>query len=176
MDGAIGWWWWERQREHRFDAQILAIAQRFNMDPALIKAVVWRESRFDPKALGSAGEMGLMQIRPITAQEWALANRVQGFQPEHLWNPPTNLMIGTWYLKKLMSRYLKSDDPVPYALADYNAGRSRSRRWVAGPAATNSSQFIAQIGFPTTQLYVQEVSQRIQHYQREWAGLSQTKP
>jgi soluble lytic murein transglycosylase len=169
FDCVAGWWWWQRRREHRFDAEILQAARRYGMDPALIKAVVWRESRFREDAQGTAGEIGLMQIRPAAAQEWTAAEHVLGFQVEHLRHPGTNLLAGAWYLKKLMSRYPRVDDPLPYALADYNAGRTHSLRWGQGLAATNSAQFVGNIGFPATQLYLQEVLQRRARYQVEFA-------
>src|SRR5512144_2060024 len=66
-------WWYERHQENRYDTQISRVAQRYGIDPALVKAVVWRESKFNPKVRGRVGEIGLMQIRPLTAQEWAQA-------------------------------------------------------------------------------------------------------
>ena len=64
-------WWQERRRESSQDRPILAAAQRYGVEPALVKAVVWRESRFDPLAKGRKGEEGLMQIMEDTAKDWA---------------------------------------------------------------------------------------------------------
>ena len=59
-----GWCWWRAyQLDHSQDKVIIAAASIYDMDPALIKAVIWRESRFNPDARGAAGELGLMQIR-----------------------------------------------------------------------------------------------------------------
>jgi soluble lytic murein transglycosylase len=69
-------------------------------------------------------------------------------------------LAGAWYLKKLLKRYRQTDDPVPYALADYNAGRGNLLKWNSGSAATNSSVFIQQIGFPGTKDYVRSVMRR----------------
>ena len=168
-DGIVGWWWWRRQRERRYDPQILQAAARYGIEPALVKAVIWRESRFQAEAQGAAGEVGLMQIRPGVVQEWSAAERTSSTRPEHVMQPLTNILIGTWYLKKLMSRYPHVDDPIPYALSDYNAGRQHSLRWGQGGASTNSAQFVAQIGFPGTQVYVQEVLRRRALYQTEFA-------
>ena len=74
--GVIAYWGWDYWRERRFDSFILAAAKRYQVDPALVKAVVWRESRFDPDARGRAGELGLMQIRAAAAAEWAAAERI----------------------------------------------------------------------------------------------------
>ena len=63
-------------------------------------------------------------------------------------NPATNTLIGAWYLEKLLKRYAQTDNPIPYVLADYNAGRSNVLKWNQGRAATNSAAFLWQIDFP----------------------------
>jgi len=153
--------------ERRHDASIYAAAQRYGVDPALVKAVVWRESRFNEKARGHAGEIGLMQIREEAAQEWADAEHVDSFVHEHCFNPRTNTLAGVWYLRKLLKRYRGADNAVPYALADYNAGRGNVLKWITGAGATNSAVFIDQIQFPMTREYVIAVIGREQRYQQQ---------
>ena len=157
---------WDWYREHSQDKVIRAAAARYGMDPALVKAIVWRESRFNPRVRGRAGEIGLMQIRKEAAQEWAAAERITFFTHEQLFDPGKNTMAGTWYLRKLMGRYNKADNPLPYGLADYNAGRTHVLRWLKGKqfATTNSAAFVSQIEFPSTKEYVQSVMERHQHY------------
>ncbi len=160
-----GYWWWYQWRDHSQDIPILTAARRYSVDPALVKAVVWRESRFNPRARGSRGELGLMQIIPAAAaRDWADAFRLQPPPPATLFDPATNTFIGAWYLDKLLKRYSRADDPLPYAIADYNAGRGNVLKWQRGPAATNSAAFLAQINFPTTKSYVRSVLRRYQHY------------
>jgi soluble lytic murein transglycosylase len=155
----LGLWLRERS-EKRFDRQILAAAQRYNLDPALIKAVIWQESRFNPRARGKAGEIGLMQIREDAAFEWADAEHVRAFAHERILDPEMNIFCGTFYLSKLMKRYKQADNPVPYALADYNAGRSHVLRWNQGPAQTNSSVFLGRMDFPRTREYALNIIER----------------
>src|ERR1043165_6858468 len=98
LDWRRQWKWWlfviiflgglvklvERYRthhEHSQDAAILAAARKYGVDPALVKAVVWRESWFNPHAKGRKGEIGLMQIREEAAGEWAKAERVRRRPP-----------------------------------------------------------------------------------------------
>ncbi len=69
--GAAGYWWWQGRLERSQDGPIRAAAQRYGVEPALIKAVVWRESRFHPRARGRAEEIGLMQLQEEAAREWA---------------------------------------------------------------------------------------------------------
>ena len=169
--GVIAYWGWDYRRERRFDPLILAAANRYQIDSALVKAVVWRESRFDPAARGRAGELGLMQIRADAAAEWAAAERIPSFEHRACLDPATNTLAGAWYLKKLLARYQETDNPAAYALADYNAGRSNVLKWLQGPAATQSGVFIAQIGFPATRDYVRATLRRAERYRsgREFA-------
>src|SRR5208282_3454591 len=106
---------------------------------------------------GSAGELGLMQVREDAALEWASSEHIAPFEHAACLDPATNTLAGTWYLKKTLLRYKQADDPLPYALADYNAGRANVLKWRAGDAITNSAAFIGQIGFSGTKDYVQSV-------------------
>ena len=162
--GSIGGWRYYRWRDHRFDAVIAGAAQRYGVEPALVKAVVWRESWFNPAARGRKTEFGLMQIRAEAAGEWARAEKITRFAPEQLFDPATNTLAGTWYLGKLLKRYQKTDNPLPYALADYNAGRSHVLRWSKGAATTNHTLFIEQMDYPSTRKYVKTVLRRYEYY------------
>jgi soluble lytic murein transglycosylase len=162
--GAAGYSYRKEQLERSRDAAIQAATQRYGVEPALVKAVIWRESKFNTQARGRAGEIGLMQLREEAAQEWADAERVGGFEYEHCLDELTNTLAGTWYLKKLLKRYQQTDNPVPYALADYNAGRGNVLKWLNGAGATNSAAFLEQIAFPGTKEYVESVMQRREKY------------
>lgn len=166
--GVAAWLWLRNQREHRHDGVIRQAAQRYGLEPALVKAVVWQESKFDELARGRAGEIGLMQVRETAALEWAESERIWPFDHEQLVSPRTNTLAGTWYLAKLMKRYPRCDNPLPYALADYNAGRSHVLRWNKGEAATNSQAFLAQMDFPTTRHYIDAVQQQLEKYRVEF--------
>jgi soluble lytic murein transglycosylase len=162
--------WLRGRRERSQDAVILAAARRHDVDPALVKAVVWCESRFNPRARGKAGEIGLMQIREPAAREWAQAEGVRPFAHETLFDPGTNTLAGAWYLARLLKRYAHTDDPLPYALADYNAGRSHVLRWNHGAGATNSAVFLQQMTFPGTRRYIEAVVQRRARYHGTFPG------
>ena len=164
ISGAVAYWYRKEQLERSQDAAIQAAAQRYGVESALIKAVIWRESKFHKEARGRAGEIGLMQLREEAAQEWADAERVGGFEHEHCLDARTNTLAGTWYLKKLLKRYQQTDNPVPYALADYNAGRGNVLKWISGAGATNSAAFMEQIAFPGTKEYVQSILQHREKY------------
>jgi soluble lytic murein transglycosylase len=164
--GFVVYWGCNYWRQHRFDSAIAAAADRYNLDPALIRAVIWRESRFNPGVRGRAGELGLMQIREAAAKEWAAAEHIQSFKHADCLNPATNVQAGSYYLKNVLRHYSHADDPIPYALAEYNAGRGNVLKWLTGSAATNSAAFIEQIGFPGTKAYVTAILDRREYYRR----------
>jgi soluble lytic murein transglycosylase len=157
-------WLYNRWRDHRHDKHIIAAARQYGVDPALVKAVVWRESRFNSRARGTHGEIGLMQVGSGAASEWAKAENVHLFFHLQLFDAKKNVLAGTWYLRKCLRRYQHTDNPIPYALADYNAGRANVLRWNKGVASTNSAAFIVQIDFPSTKNYVRSIMQRHEYY------------
>ena len=164
--GIVAYWGCLYWREHRFDSDIAEAARRYDLDPALVRAVIWQESRFDPGARGRAGELGLMQIRDAAAMEWANAEHIQSFDHADCLDPATNVLAGAFYLKSVSRHYSRADDPIPYALAEYNAGRGNVLKWLNGSAATNSAAFIGQIGFPGTKAYVLAILDRRDYYHR----------
>ena len=92
--------WISPARFQQYDKLIAAVAAQYHLDPMLVKAVVWRESRFDPQKYGTAGERGLMQVSEKAANEWARENKIDNFQAEELFDPKTNLEAGAWYLRR----------------------------------------------------------------------------
>lgn len=165
LAGGLGYCGWLGRLDRSQNRVIHAAAARYGVDSTLVKAVVWRESRFHPEKRGRAGEIGLMQLQEVAAQPWADAEHLSRFLHEDCFDPGTNTMAGTFYLKKLLNRYAQTDNPVAYALADYNAGRGNVVKWTHGAAATNSAVFVAQIGFPMTRKYVRAVMRRQAVYQ-----------
>ncbi|MFM7102029.1 MAG: lytic transglycosylase domain-containing protein [Verrucomicrobiota bacterium] len=170
--GLVGGVWWlsQGQRSRRYDRLLRRAAVTHQLPPALVKAVVWRESRFTPGARGRHGELGLMQLTETAAQEWADSRGDAGFRHEHVLDPQTNALAGCYYLAKVRRRYTRTDDPWVYALADYNAGRGNVRRWMTGPAATNSTHFLAAITFPSTREYVRAIFARRPLYEGDFAA------
>src|SRR6476660_8786182 len=160
--------WMSAARCHRGDRLIRSVALEYHLDPMLVKAVVWRESRFDPKKRGTHGERGLMQVSEVAAKEWARENKISGFHPDHLFEPKTNLEAGSWYLHRAVEHWNHQSDPTPFALAEYNAGATRARRWSGGNnvAEIPERQFLQKIDFPATRRYVESIIDRYKFYQR----------
>ena len=159
--------WVSPQRFHQYDALIRSTAEQHRIDPMLVKAVIWSESRFDPQKFGGAGERGLMQITEIAAKEWAQNNEIEGFRVEELFDPKVNVQAGTWYLARAMQHWKKQSDPVPFALAEYNAGASRAQRWAGGDdVVVPPNTFRNNIDFPGTRKYVETVMARRDFYKK----------
>jgi soluble lytic murein transglycosylase len=160
--------WLSPARFQQYDQLIHAVSSANELDPMLVKAVVWRESRFDPQKLGGAGERGLMQVSEIAAQDWAQENKAENFRVEELFDPKTNLEAGAWYLHRAMQHWQKARNPTPFALAEYNAGASRAQRWAGGDRnqPISASDFQRNIDFPGTKKYVESIIERYHFYQR----------
>ena len=165
-----GWllWQWDK-REDRYDELIRRAAARYGVEPGLVKAVIWKESRFKKNVRGRAGEIGLMQIREPAAREWAAAEKLFFFDHEDLFDPEKNIQAGTWYLKQMLVRYRRNDRPEVYALAAYNAGAGNVAKWSRGASATNSAKFLGSMGFPSTRQYVKSILQRRARHQKQFA-------
>src|SRR5437016_1841447 len=157
-----------RTREPAPTRPCLSVAVEHHLTPMLVTAVVWRESRFDPKKQGSHGERGLMQVTERAANEWARENKIAGFNPDQLFELKTNLEAGTWYLHRAMEHWTHQSDPIPFALAEYNAGASRAQRWSGGidAAAIPERQVRQKIDYPATRRYVESIIDRYKFYQR----------
>ena len=160
--------WISPQRFQQYDGLIRSIAAAHQLDPMLVKAVVWRESKFDPQKYGTAGERGLMQVSEVAASEWAKENRVPDFRVEELFDAKKNLEAGTWYLHRALRRWQSEPDPLPFALAEYNAGASRAQRWAGGDteAIMSGDTFRQNIDFPGTRKYVDSIIARYEFYKR----------
>ncbi len=161
-----------QQESHQaslYDEWILEAARQWNVDPHLIKSVIWRETEFNPKKVGKARERGLMQVTPTAGQEYAAAAGIARFTEHNLTDPRTGIMAGTWYLSRALARWEDRDNPVPFALAEYNAGRSRALRWATstGGGKMPAIQFIESITYPSTKAYVQAILERYEQYRAQ---------
>ncbi len=138
-------------------AVIRAQASDKRLDPALIAAVIYAESKFEPST-SSAGALGLMQILPETAN--FIAGRSGGirFTTADLATPAINVAYGSWYLRYLLDHYGNHELP---AIAAYNAGLANVDEWLAHARGSLS---VGDIPFPETQAYVQKVMQAQQEY------------
>ena len=141
-------------------------AAQKHLDPALIAAVIYAETKFDPRP-SSAGAQGLMQLMPQTAEFLARRSGGVHFHVSDLATPSVNIAYGSYYLRYLIDHY---GGNLPLALAAYNAGEANVDTWVARARARGHPLSIDQIPFAETRLYVEKVLSAQRAYRRAYPG------
>ena len=136
------------------------------LDPALIAAVIYAETKFDPRP-SSAGAQGLMQIMPSTAEFLARRSGATTFTLSDLATPVVNIAYGSYYLRYLLDRY---NGQVMLALAAYNGGETNVDRWIARAHSEGGQLTVQGIPFPQTRAYVQKVLTAQQQYRQTYAS------
>jgi len=136
-----------------------------DLDPALVAAVIYAESRFRDQT-SPAGARGLMQITPRTADYIARKSGGVRFEQGDLASPQINIAYGTWYLRYLLDRYGGSE---VLALSAYNGGEGNVDRWIAEAGRGDGGFAIEQIRFPETREYVRRVLEARGQYRRQYA-------
>lgn len=124
---------------------IVVAAERYKVDPALIQAIIFAESGYNPKARSRKGAVGLMQLMPSTAKSLGVKD---------IYNPKDNIDGGVRYFKKLLERF---DGDVKLALAAYNAGSRYVRKYKGIPP------------FKATKIYIKKVLKYKEKYSVDYA-------
>lgn len=140
---------------------IVREAKLRGIDPYLAAGLVRQESLFDPRAISSAGAVGLMQVMPQTGKKLAPKVGLKTVTTGTLRTPDPNIRLGMLYLSDLLKRY---GGDVSYMLAAYNAGPSRVARWRMQAEATDPDLFAERIPFDETRDYVKIVQQNARIY------------
>jgi soluble lytic murein transglycosylase len=104
-----------------------------------------------------------MQVTEPAAADWVRATGVETFVPGDLLDPKTNIEVGTWYLGRALKHWSGQEDPLPFALGEYNAGRSRVKRWSGGELMTAAALDEA-MDIPSTRAYIAAVRARYDYY------------
>jgi soluble lytic murein transglycosylase len=148
--------WYERIRYPLHYAEYIRVhAEAHHLDPALMAAVIYQESKFRPSVESSSGAIGLMQITPATARGIAIRTGGSAFRTSDLYNAEINIRYGAWYLDNLFAKY--HDEKL--VLAAYNAGQGNVDRWLAHHES---------IQFAETRAYVSRVERLKGIYADAW--------
>jgi peptidoglycan lytic transglycosylase len=148
--------WFERIRYPlRYSEYVRVHARQNGIDPALLAAVIYQESKFDARAESGSGAIGLMQLTPATAHGIAVRTGGARFETSDLLNPEINIRYGSWYLANLFRKY--GDERL--VLAAYNAGQGNVDRWQAEGRP---------IAFSETRAYVARVEHLKHVYRDAW--------
>ena len=150
--------WYERIRYPlRYSEYVRVHAREHDLDPALMAAVIYQESKFRSDARSSSGAIGLMQLTPSTAHGIAVRTGGHAFRTDDLYDPEINIRYGAWYLHNLFAKY-HSERLV---LAAYNAGQGNVDRWLSRDEP---------VQFAETRAYVSRVEHLKAIYRRAWAS------
>jgi soluble lytic murein transglycosylase len=149
--------WYTRMRYPlEYEHIVRGHARQYDLDAALLAAVIYRESKFDPDARSSSGAIGLMQLLPDTAEGIAQYTGGSRFEVDDLYDPEINVRYGSFYLRRLLNKY--GDERL--ALAAYNAGQANVDRWRA--------EGREEIPFPETREFVENVLEAREVYARAY--------
>ena len=150
--------WYERLRYPlAYQTIIRGHARNYDLDAALIAAVIYQESKFEADARSDAGAIGLMQLQPATAEGIAVRTGGSRFRVEDLYDPEINVRYGSWYLRHLLDKY----DDESLALAAYNAGQRNVDEWREQGRG---------IAFAETRSYVRRVAELKAVYRRAYTS------
>jgi soluble lytic murein transglycosylase len=129
--------------------------------------VIYEETWFRPWIIGSDEEVGLMQVTPLVARDWARETGLRELERqanenvvEFLQDPERNIQIGCWYLEKLREPYRGRRAETAMMLAAYNAGASRVEEWTRDTSDLSETEFLGRISISSTRSYVTSILQR----------------
>ena len=141
-------------------------SDQHKLDPYLVAALMAQESTFTAEVRSHANAYGLMQLIPGTGRRVARKVGIRRFTTSMLTNPETNVRLGTQYFKDLIAEF----GGAHYALASYNAGEQRVRRWRQESPGLPQDEFIDNIPFPETQTYVKRILGTAEDYRTLYGG------
>ena len=148
-----------------YEGAIRAAAQRHDLDPALVAAVIYAESRFDAQARSPHGAVGLMQLLPETAAQIARETGGVAFVPADLDDPLVNIRFGCYYLRTVLDLF--GGDRVA-AIAAYNAGAGAVGKWEAAARAEGHALRVSDIPYAETRAYVRRVLEARRIYRQTY--------
>jgi soluble lytic murein transglycosylase len=154
---------------HRYDQLIVRHAKVYRIESRLVWSVIYEETYFRATIVGEAKEVGLMQVTPTVAREWAKATGLKEFEKKTadnvrllLSDPEKNIQVGCWYLEQLREKYRDLPAQDAMTLSAYNAGPSRVEEWLKNVDRTDitEQEFVELIGISSTKLYVKSILKR----------------
>ena len=134
-----------------------------DVDPRFVWSIMRNESTFRPEVVSPAGAVGLLQLMPATANNLAHGIGRERLDRRDLFRPAENIALGVAYMKKLSALFPKN--PAAWA-ASYNAGEDSVERWIKNGKLTDIEEWIEEIPYDETNLYVKKVMLSFWKYQR----------
>jgi peptidoglycan lytic transglycosylase len=153
---------WELAWPRAFGQWVSTATREFAFDPALVWAIMREESAYRAQVSSPAGALGLMQLMPATGGRVAGELGVTGFVAERLYDPETNIRLGTYYLRSLIERF---DGSRALAIASYNAGPEAVGRWLSKDSEIKPDAFVESVTYGETRRYLRRVLRSYRVYQ-----------
>lgn len=146
-----------------YNSIIKKYAKEYDVDPYLIASIINVESSYNKEAVSPKDAKGLMQITPQTGQ-WASEEiNMEGYTEESLFDPDTNIRIGTWYLNRLKDQF---DENLDNVLIAYNAGSGNLNKWLVNKEYSKDGVNVDNIPFEETEKYLVKVKQSYKVYSK----------
>lgn len=142
---------------------IIKYGKLHNIDPPLLAALIKTESNFKPGAESKKGAKGLMQITPSTAKWIAATTGLKDFDEGMLFDPETNIKLGSWYIEHLSNYYNGSFELV---FAAYNGGSGNVDKWLKDRNYSLNGKTLDTIPFLETENFVKRVRKNYNIYKR----------
>ena len=143
------------------------------LDPYFVSAIIYQESRFTANARSTADARGLMQLIPSTGRLMARQVGVRKLDVSQLYEPELNVKLGTRYIAQLLQDF-KGEREL--ALAGYNAGPGRVRRWLRKNRGAELDEFVESIPYKETRIYVKNILEAHFQYHRLYGGQNPYAP
>ena len=134
-------WYLRARYPLRYEHIVRGHADNYRLDPALVAAVVYQESKFRPNARSPQGAIGLMQLLPETAKGIAARTGGSRFEVDDLYDPELNVRYGSWYLRHLLDKYGSEEQ----ALMAYNGGQGNLDRGIVHPETRHYVENVLEI-------------------------------
>lgn len=163
-------------------------SKNHDVDPYLVSAIILEESRYDYKAVSRSDARGLMQIMPTTGKDIAQKVGIEKFETEKLFEPETNIKLGSWYIAQLINSFTNrtrdyfvskgspqpesvyKDIAVILALGGYNAGPTRMRNWMEQYGLEDIDAFVEKIPMQEPRNYIKKVLNSYETYKSLYSG------
>ncbi len=142
---------------------IVEYSNKYSIDPYLVATIINIESKYDKNAISKKEAKGLMQIGPQTGKWASEVLEIDNYNEDMLFDPETNIRIGTWYLDTLFKEF---DGDLELVLAAYNAGSGNVKKWINDERYNSDGQGLTTIPFKETEDYIIKVKSTYKIYSR----------
>ncbi|MDI3533889.1 MAG: soluble lytic murein transglycosylase [Thermosediminibacterales bacterium] len=156
-------WFLKKRYPLKYATQIFHYSGENRLDPYLVASVILEESKFNPRAVSSKGAIGLMQIMPDTGKWVAEQININNYNSDMLFDPETNIKIGTWHLANLMEEF---NGELVLVMAAYNGGSGNVNQWLQEKTYSRDGKTLKHIPFKETRDYVKKIKKTYEIYKK----------